>query len=227
MSGTLPRERDLPNVALFKMNLRATRIHRAITRGRPGKDIPINVISLVAGKNVAASNPLYYLQAVRSGARDSGTGLFRCEAEYKQVEKHAAELLSCGLTADSFDSIVAAPTTRRQLQDPFLDAIRLRLPKAVDLSVNLSIVDNEIKSDSHHSMEERVTNLRWSEGTDWIPIRRILIVDDVISRGRTAVPLIHSIRDQCSAARNYEITICAPLWIMRDDGDSWLVPASN
>jgi hypothetical protein len=209
---------------LFKMNVRSACKRSAITHGRPGKDTPVNVVSLVASTNIAASNPLYYLQAIRSNARDSKTGGCLCEPEYKQVEKYAAELLALGLSTDSFDAFVAAPTCRRQLQDTFAHSVQARLVRGtLDLTANLSVADTKVKSDSSHSMEERIENLHWSEALDWTLIRRVLIVDDVISKGRTAVPLIQSIQDQCSATACV-FTICAPLWIIRNDEDSWLVP---
>jgi len=219
--------RDLPNAALFKIKVRGTRSLSAGTAGRPGKDVRINIVCLVATNNVMSSNPLYYLQAIRSGARDQSGGSLLCEAEYKQIEKHAADLLAAGIRDCPFDAVVAAPTSRRCLQEPFLHAIKSLKLGLPDLTTDLTLVDPDVKSGSAHSMGERIANLTWTAGKDWTAFKHILIVDDVVSQGRTAVPLIHSIRDLCLATHEPTFTLCAPLWIIRDDANSWLTLATE
>jgi len=218
-------DRDLPNAGLFKIKVRGTRSLCAATVGRPGREVGINIVCLIAARNVVTTNPLYHLQAIRSDARDATSGLLLGEAEYRQIEKYAAELLATGVSEYPFDAVLAAPTSRRWLQEPVLNAIQFLKPGVPDLTTDLQLADRDVNSRSSHSMEERIANLKWATGRDWSIFKNILIVDDVVSQGRTAVPLIHSIRDQCLPAHEPAFTLCAPLWIIRTDAESWITPA--
>ncbi len=223
MNDSGSSEGDRPNAKLFKVNVREARRHMATARGRSNKDSSVNIVSLVASKNILASNPPYYLQAIRSGARDSKTDSILGEADYKQIEQYAAQLLSRDIDENSFDVIVSSPTDRPGLLDPYDEAVNRRLPSAPDWSADLQLCDRDMKSNSHHSLEERTENIR-SCGANWKSVGRILIIDDVISRGRTSVPLIYRIEEL--SGKRCEFTICAPLWIVQDSTDSWLIPAT-
>lgn len=221
---TAPQDRDLPNATLFKSKVRSSKSLGAVTVGRTEKDTGVSVVCLPAAPSMMASNPLYYLQAIRSNARDRITGATLCEAEYRQIESHAVDTLTKGVDEYPFDAMLAAPTTRRCLQEPYLKATQSAKPGVADLTTDLTLIDSEVSSHSAHSLEERIANLKWDEGRDWATLKHILILDDVVSRGRTAVPLIHSIRDQYPPGQEPAITLCAPLWIIRTDAESWITP---
>jgi adenine/guanine phosphoribosyltransferase-like PRPP-binding protein len=136
------------------------------------------------------SNPLYYLQAIRSWGDQTWRSQDCAFASiYHALTPHVACQLADACQQVEYDAVVCAPTTSYELVGPYHGAI-LGLRATRDLTTKIERSDSQINSSSDHSFEQRVEALGWNSSLNWGRYQRILLIDDFLSRGRTIAPLV-------------------------------------
>ena len=92
-----------------------------------------------------------------------------------------------------------------------------------DFSDELSRTDETSDSSSGHPLEQRIGALTWRRSLNWQRHDRILLIDDLLSRGRSAVPLMANLRQKRRdlGLREPHFTLSVPVWVADVDG-AWI-----
>jgi len=114
---------------------------------------------------------------------------------------------------ESVDAVVSPPTSFPHPPEPYREAIKKKFAKAVDLTERFT------RSCDYSSGEEAAFD-RMMEAVSYTPAgdepqcRTLVIVDDIVSSGRTAALVVSKVRD-AGLPVGARILVAAPLWLPR------------
>jgi hypothetical protein len=157
---------------------------------------------------------LVYLHRVRipSLVRAYPDAVANLERQYQDAIPQLTKGFVALLAGEQIDLIVATPSSRRDVV-PYHEAVRAAYPGALDLTdaFRKAPTVSATTATSSEAVDRAIT----TEPVEVPPTaRRVLIVDDIFSSGRTAAAIVARLRAN-GLQPNATVLIAAPLWVMK------------
>jgi len=178
------------------------------------KDVVIHFLFKDDEANLSQSGGLYYLQGLRSKVLEGIFGdseknpyadLYRME-----LQKYVKELCD-SLDVQSIEAIVCPPSSKPYLQRPYLEAIKNANNSIIDLTGSIKRKKN-ISAGKGIDLNSYIDGLYIEKPEKLNSIRSLLVVDDVLGRGKTVAALVSFLRNN-GLPNDGRVEVMCPLWI--------------
>lgn len=187
--------------------------------GEPELQIQITLFYIFKWDPDSSSSfpPLLFLQAVRNDTVIPGLkGSYEREVP-RNSSKLKAEIENYQIENCQIDvHAVLTPPSTYCFAKPYLDTIKPLFNDAHDVSGSFTR-DPGVHSDQCETVEQYKNCLHYSSHCDLTAVRSLLIVDDVLNRGRTVAAVVLLLREHGLPARSRVFAAC-PLWISPPGG---------
>lgn len=138
----------------------------------------------------------------------------RPETIARRERDYASRLVSFAAHfSEPMDVLVSPPSTRPELIVPYRQALSKKFPDAIDRTEAFTS-DGSVSSTHGASYEELLASISYKPFGDESKLNSIVIVNDVLARGRTVAAIIHRLKE-AELSPTCSITIACPLWVRR------------
>jgi len=185
-------------------------------RGLPEPERLFEAEVAVAFPDLTISNasecPAYYLQGIRSGVleRLGPAMVLKYERRYRLVEPKIIEALCAAIKAKGVtDSVVVVPPSSRSDAKPYATALLEQGIATTDLSHRIERIVSTFRAGAALSFADVRSSLRTVGTPDSAPPSSLIVVDDVLTSGRSVAATVLALRESGFICNETRVLVAA------------------
>ena len=157
----------------------------------------------------------YFLQGIRSGVLGALSQIPQREERYRQAMPQIVAALCAALKRRGVDgaAVVVPPSSRNDAR-PYADALLRQGIAAIDLSDRIERVDSSFRAGGAENLQTVRSSLRVVGRPDFATARILVVVDDILSSGRSIAATVLGLRDARFIDRETRVVGCAVLEVV-------------